>query len=441
MKEMKEILIRKKDEIYMTQVPEEMEDCLRSALQKKRRHFHKSAVAAVFAAVLIVIYSFDSIAYYGKKFIGYDNMLYGNLKELFDEGRGQEINKSCTFSDGLEFTLDAIMFDGNELMAFCRMYHPEENLVNSGPTPYNDQQVDLIGINPLGYDRKIAFGSYLDEHTLEYIYTFEAPAFYEKWMKLNIKYRLDNNMEEKTIDFILDRSKAIETSVQKDINAKVRVGDCEVLFDKITASAMKTYIQGSITPLSDEAKKKLDPESIEDYEKYGMTIFLFDMVSDKGESVDFHEADTKASMGKVGFINEGDALPKDFNTLEIKNIRLERHKPMEKSVDISERTENLKVDDDVLIKSVYFEGDTTCVVVSSRGIPSLELYDGDEYMETINSIYPDLISPDSYEKQVESEEPVDRVFRFEGKGQNMRLDIKYIVYYSYSDETISIPID
>ncbi|HPT90838.1 MAG TPA: DUF4179 domain-containing protein, partial [Acetivibrio sp.] len=136
MKEMKEILIRKKDEIYMTQVPEEMEDCLRSALQKKRRHFHKSAVAAVFAAVLIVIYSFDSIAYYGKKFIGYDNMLYGNLKELFDEGRGQEINKSCTFSDGLEFTLDAIMFDGNELMAFCRMYHPEENLVNSGPTPY-----------------------------------------------------------------------------------------------------------------------------------------------------------------------------------------------------------------------------------------------------------------------------------------------------------------
>ncbi|HPT90839.1 MAG TPA: hypothetical protein PKW03_04710, partial [Acetivibrio sp.] len=303
--------------------------------------------------------------------------------------------------------------------------------------------VDLIGINPLGYDRKIAFGkgSYLDEHTLEYIYTFEAPAFYEKWMKLNIKYRLDNNMEEKTIDFILDRSKAIETSVQKDINAKVRVGDCEVLFDKITASAMKTYIQGSITPLSDEAKKKLDPESIEDYEKYGMTIFLFDMVSDKGESVDFHEGDTKASMGKVGFINKGDALPKDFNTLEIKNIRLERHKPMEKSVDISERTENLKVDDDVLIKSVYFEGDTTCVVVSSRGIPSLELYDGDEYMETINSIYPDLISPDSYEKQVESEEPVDRVFRFEGKGQNMRLDIKYIVYYSYSDETISIPID
>ena len=77
---------------------------------------------------------------------------------------------------------------------------------------------------------------------MEYIYTFEAP-FYEKWMKLNIKYRLDNNMEEKTIDFILDRSKAIETSVQKDINAKVRVGDCEVLFDKITASAMKTYIQ------------------------------------------------------------------------------------------------------------------------------------------------------------------------------------------------------
>ena len=172
-----------------------------------------------------------------------------------------------------------------------------------------------------------------------------------------------------------------------------------------------------------------------------MTIFLFDMVSDKGESVDFHEGDTKASMGKVGFINKGDALPKDFNTLEIKNIRLKRHKPMEKSVDISERTENLKVDDDVLIKSVYFEGDTTCVVVSSRGIPSLELYDGDEYMETINSIYPDLISPDSYEKQVESEEPVDRVFRFEGKGQNMRLDIKYIVYYSYSDETISIPID
>ena len=92
----------------------------------KKEDISIKVLCSCFAAVLIVIYSFDSIAYYGKKFIGYDNMLYGNLKELFDEGRGQEINKSCTFSDGLEFTLDAIMFDGNELMAFCRMYHPEK---------------------------------------------------------------------------------------------------------------------------------------------------------------------------------------------------------------------------------------------------------------------------------------------------------------------------
>ena len=75
-------------------------------------------------------------------------------------------------------------------------------------------------------------------------------------------------------------------------------------------------------------KEKLDPRNIEDYKKYGMTILLFDMVSDKGESVEFHEGDTDSSMGKTDFISKGDVLPKDFNTLEIKNIRLKRHRPM-----------------------------------------------------------------------------------------------------------------
>lgn len=429
MKGIEKMLSRKKEEIFMVEAPEEMEDCLKSALQKKRRRFPKGAIAAAFVAALILAYSFDSIAYYGKKFMGYDFMRYGNLRELFEEGLGQEINKSCIFSDGLEFTLDAIMFDGNELMAFCRIYDPEEDLIVFDP----NYSVSLTGLNPSRYSLKLGHGSNPDKHTQEFVYTFEAPAFYEKWMKLNIKFRKGDVKEERTISFALDRSKAIETSVQKDINTKVRVGECDVLFDKITASAMKTYIQGSINPLTEESKKKLDPKNAEDYEKYGTTILLFDMVSDKGETIGFYEGDTNSSMGKTSFIIKGDALSKDFNTLEIKNIRLKRHRPMDKSVDILEKTENLQVDEDILIKSVYFEGDTTCVIVSSRGVPSLELFDGDELMEIINH--------GSYEKQAESEEPVDWVFRFEGKGQNMRLDIRYIMYYTYSDEKVSIPID
>ena len=101
MKGIEKMLSRKKEEIFMVEAPEEMEDCLKSALQKKRRRFPKGAIAAAFVAALILAYSFDSIAYYGKKFMGYDFMRYGNLRELLRKAWDRKLTSPVFSAMGL----------------------------------------------------------------------------------------------------------------------------------------------------------------------------------------------------------------------------------------------------------------------------------------------------------------------------------------------------
>lgn len=43
----------------------------------------------------------DTLAFYGKKLIGYESVMNGTLKELNQLGKGQIIGKSHTFSRGI----------------------------------------------------------------------------------------------------------------------------------------------------------------------------------------------------------------------------------------------------------------------------------------------------------------------------------------------------
>ncbi len=66
----------------------------------------------------------DTLAYYGKKLIGYDMVMNGTLQELNQLGKGQEIGEAYTFQNGVTLSLDGIMLDGNQLLAFYTLYDP-----------------------------------------------------------------------------------------------------------------------------------------------------------------------------------------------------------------------------------------------------------------------------------------------------------------------------
>lgn len=421
-------LKNKKEELDGMKAPEELEVCLRHALQDKKRRMYYKPVAAVLAAVLILSYSFDAIAYYGKKFIGYEQMTVGSLKELNEEGRGQEINRSCTFSNGVVVTVDGIMFDENELVAFYKVSSSTgklQDLMDRGlPT------LRLNGIKPMGYFSRGGQGLIVDDRNMTFVDTLEPPEFYEKWMSLDVELKVDKKMEVQKIDFTLDRNKAMNRIAKKDLNVEAKLGDYRIIFERLTASTMSSVLDGRILPLKESGLEAFKAETVMD--SIRIPHLRFDIVSDNGEVSQFNGSQS-ASDEAITFSSTSDALPKDFKTLQIRNIRFETMAMVDKTVDVGPDTRELKVADDMAVKQVYKEGADVCVVISSRGIPVLGLFAGDKQLEQVN--------PDAYDREAESAAPVDRVYRFKDTGGDLKLSVKLIKYLTYSKDTIDIPVN
>ena len=123
MPEIERLLNQKKAQLDELQVPEELEERLRVALQNKNRSRKEKKgwmikAAAACLIILLVGYNFDTLAFYGKRLIGYDAIMNGTLQQLNELGKGQVIGESYTFKNGVEVVLDGIMLDENQLLAF-----------------------------------------------------------------------------------------------------------------------------------------------------------------------------------------------------------------------------------------------------------------------------------------------------------------------------------
>lgn len=421
-------LKNKKEELDGTKAPEELEARLRQALRDKKRRTYYKPVAAVLIAALILSYSFDTIAYYGKKFIGYDEMAVGSLKQLNEEGRGQEINKSCTFSNGVVVTLDGIMFDENELVAFYKVSSSAgklRDLMDRGlPT------LHLNGIKPTGYFNRGGQGLIVDDRNMTFVDTLEPPEFYEKWMSFDVELMVDKKAEVRKIGFTLDRNRAANRTAKKELNAEAKLGSYRIIFDRLTASTMSSVLEGRIIPLDEAAMNAFKPQPLKDV--MSMPRLDFDILSDNGEVSRF-TGNQGVSGDEITFSSTGDALPKNFKTLQIRNIRFETLAMVDKTVDVGPDTRELEVADDMVVKQVYREGADICVVISSRGIPVMGMFAGDKQLEQAE--------PEAYDREAESDTPVDRTYRFQDTGGDLKLAVKFIRYVEYSDDTVDIPVN
>jgi hypothetical protein len=423
-------LKEKKEELDRIEAPAELEARLRQALYGRKRRMTYKPVAAVLIVVILLTYSFDTLAYYGKKFAGYDQMTTGSLKQLNEEGRGQDIGKSCTFSNGVEVTIDGIMFDENELVAFYKVHSNSGKLLEE-VLNYKLPRLHAYGIKPGGYFFTGGQGTSVDDRNMTFVDTFQPPVFYEKWMKFDVELIIDNKMEAHSINFTLDRNQAMKRTVKTDLNGEARLGDYRILFDRLTASTMSSVLDGRIMALTDDALKVFQAESTE--ASVEIPRLSFDIVSDNGETSRFSGGSLSASDNDISFSSRSDALPGKFNTLQIRNIRMDTMKMVDKTVDVSVDIKDLRIADDLMVKQVYREGNDTCVVVSSRGIPVAGLFEGEKQLEQLN--------PEAFDREAESTQQVERVYRFKGTGSNLKLGVKFIRYSRYSADTVDIPVN
>ncbi|WP_180270838.1 DUF4179 domain-containing protein [Sporanaerobium hydrogeniformans] len=427
-----EALLKEKSKKYETlEVPDELEESLRAALHREpKEHSLKSrkwlpAVAMWSIAILLIGGNFSTFAYYGKRLMGYDTVMNGQLQELNDLGKGQIIDKSHTFSNGVTVTLDGIMLDDTQLLTFYTIYSPMGD-------------VDDLHI---GHEIKGLFKTYrqyrgqgeCDEarQKMKWMMAFDAIDFYEKDLSFRISLGINGFLEEGSIKFTLEREKAMGHLLKQPINQKFQMEDTSLKINDLVAAPTRTIVTGTLQDSLDLLKKRSMKEGFRPIE-----VSL--AVKANGELLEEQGGNISTNLEGTKFRKEFAALPQPLISLELivesftiqKNVeeilQLEKSGPWEMMIEgqkvVIDKVESkdndtlitLTTKDSVLLSQVYLEVDGKKV--------ELERTDESELLKTEEGIFH------------------TRVLKFPAVGEKLNLIVQKINYPEIYNQTVTILI-
>ena len=432
MSKLENLLNNEKINIDNIEIPEDMESKLRDTLKnipnRKRKNI-KGRVAAILIVVLLLSYNIDTLAYYGKRIIGYENVMSGTLSELNELGKGQIIDKSHKFKDGTEVVLDAVMLDDNNMVLFYTI---------------KDTNGDVQGLNfNLMISLYDSFGKYYTyggqgeankEETEQkwVVRTHDSPKFYVRSMILQLnRTDSDGNQELGEIRFKIDRNQAVGKSLRIPINKKIELDNRSLKVESLVASPTTTVIKGQIQNIFELGldyinNDRFRPESV------GIKLFA------NGEEVDLLGSGMSTNMKGINYHITYDKIPDDTKELELRLVSFGGDHDVKEVIELEKgNIKDIKIlEQDIKIEEIYEEGDNTFITFTTEENVSLSRVflniDGEkiELQETI---------PGESEKVVEGNLAkiyYTRTMRFNGVGENLELDIQRIRYNKFYDETI-----
>ncbi|MFU0824581.1 DUF4179 domain-containing protein [Clostridium sp.] len=439
MSRLEDILNNKKLEIEELEVPDELEERLRCALEKaepKRKSKFRFMVkaASLIIAILLIGYNSDTLAFYGKKIIGFDGVMTDTLKGLNDLGKGQIIDKSYTFKNGVKITLDGIMLDDNQLLMFYTIKDPKGKI---------DKQELNVQVNPYlkgivgTYDIKGGTGKRNTENTeIKWTVEVEKPYFFEKSLEWKFALVEENRKEEGKILFTLDRSKAMGSSLRKKLNSSIKIDQGNIKFKSITASPTTTYIEGEIQDIFNMAKDEISGEG---FRPIDMDIGLIA----NGKEVEPQGSSISTGMKGITFENNFDALPKDLKSLQIKLVSLKTNNKVNERVELSKNNDknNYKklevLGQKIDINSVYEKEEKTYVTITTKEDVVLSnvymIIDGKK-TELKNT------APSKHDKKPDGTISYTRTLCFEGSGEELILEIKGIIYNKIYNQVVDVEV-
>ncbi|MFD2656153.1 DUF4179 domain-containing protein [Gracilibacillus thailandensis] len=246
MSSVKKEIQKEKQQLASLHAPKHLEDRLRAALEREDSKKYnrtnviwKFAVAIIFFSILIS-YSYQGLAYYGKKIIGFDNVdvISDTLQDLNEMGNGQSINESITLESGVIFTVNGVMVDDNQFILYYTVTSESNNL--------DDPELDYTPIKLSGFLTNSHMDSGAanlseDKSTVKGTYSFEPPNGFAKELTLHFQ------MSDKTLTFDYDPNKAMGASFKQRIGQRMDYDNGYVDFETITASPTTTVIRGSTT--------------------------------------------------------------------------------------------------------------------------------------------------------------------------------------------------
>ncbi|KYH28080.1 MULTISPECIES: DUF4179 domain-containing protein [Clostridium] len=435
MSRFEDMLNNKKLEIEKLEVPDELEERLRCALEKaqpkrKSKFRFMLKAASLIIVILLIGYNSDTLAFYGKKIIGFDEVMTDTLKGLNNLGKGQIIDKSYTFKNGVKITLDGIMLDDNQLLMFYTIKDPKGKIDKQELNiQVNSYLKGIVGT----YDIKGGTGKKNSENT-ETKWTVEAekPYFFEKSLEWEFALVEGNRREEGKILFTLDRSKAMGSSLRKKLNSSIKIDQGNIKFKSITASPTTTYIEGEVQDIFNMVKDEISGER---FRPIDMDIRLIA----NGKEVEPQGSGISTGMKGITFENNFDALPKDLKSLQIKLVSLKTNNKVNERLELSKNNhKKLEVlGQEININNVYEkEGKTYVTITTKEDVILSKVYmiiDGKkaELKYTVSN---------NLDKKSDGTISYTRTLCFERSGEELILEINGIAYNKVYNQIIDVEI-
>ncbi|QGT98606.1 hypothetical protein SYNTR_0013 [Candidatus Syntrophocurvum alkaliphilum] len=353
------------------------------------------------------------------------------LKELNELGKGQIIGESYKLANGITLTLDAILLDDNQLLAFFTFSDPEGNVdkINVGPSLYIET---TFGKEHMRW----AQGEMNEDMTeAHYMASFKPPFFLAKQLTFVYGNPLDPyyDKEKAEISFELNRSTAMGNTLKKNLNETIKVDNNEIRFDSISASATTTVINGTIQNSIELARDHFLGERTF---PHSVNVELLA----NGEKVKHHGSGMRTNVHGIKFYHEFDALPSDLETLDIKLMSFSAGYDVDAKIELKKGANNVTTNvlgQEIEINKIYeSNGDTFITITTEESVVLTDVYllmDGEKVSlkETIQS---------EYDKK-HNEITHTLTLRFPGVAEELELNINRMTYLVHCNEKISIKID
>lgn len=436
MNKVEEMLKENKQVMDQIEIPLQMEERLRNKLRdlpegrKKKLHF-KMKIAVACVLVLLAATQSNTMANYGRHLMGYDHIMSGTLQHLDQLGKGQVINKSFDFKNGVTVTLDAIMLDENQLLAFYTL--------KGNGVELDHFHTDGIKGKFSTYHPQSGTGEINKEETeVKWIESFEPPKFYEKKLSFHFAWldvETGNGMNESgEITFTLDRNQAMGHTLKKDLNQSIVIDRHQIRLETILASPTTTVINGVIQYPWELAWDQLRGERIRPKE---VTMQLLA----NGEEIAKQGGGMSTDASGIRFHHDYDALPTKLDKLQIQITCFLADHDVKEKVDLDKAALDRQVDilgQKILLKELQESSGDTYLTISSED--SIVLTSVKMIMDGKTVRLEETLS-DSEEKNLDGSIIHSRTLHFKGTGQKLLLYIERMTYQEECNEIISIPVD
>lgn len=304
MTELKKLLAEEKDRLEKVKAPDELEGRLRTALEempeRKKKAAPKWVTAVVALLVLSVVgYNYNALAYYGKKLLGFDDIMTGTLAELNDAGLGQSIDATVMLKDGSHLQLEGMYSDKSQFVLYYTFTNSDGVDLNPPYSFWN-----ITGVLTKSFAVSGTWSLNDDETELKGMQTFDAVSPFAKKLTLHLLEEVGEGKAQKEheVSFPFDPNVAMETEWKRSIKKTVHVDQGTIRFDTITATPSQTIITGKL--------------KVDNYDRFPGAFDGVQLFAD-GEPIENQGAGVSSSWNGSSFNLSFDALPEGVAELEL----------------------------------------------------------------------------------------------------------------------------